>query len=259
MSDAIIPRLLAFTFLAAGIAAAPLCAQRASRPAVSQRTYLFVHGAAGGGWDWRVVDSLLSLDGHRAVRPTLTGLGERVHLASPDIGLATHIDDIVNAITWEDLHDVILVGHSYGGMVITGVADRIPERIRRLVYVDAFLPDSGETTLELADSIGVTYLRPNVRNGFLVLPGMAENRAVPRDVPHPFRTFTDTLLLSNRAARQIPGTYILTVEPGKTPDEFQPFATRAAARGWKVYQLAADHRPERSAPAALVRLLERIQ
>jgi pimeloyl-ACP methyl ester carboxylesterase len=189
----------------------------------------------------------------------LTGLGERVHLASPDIGLATHIDDIVNAILWERLQDVTLVGHSYGGMVITGVADRIPERIGRLVYLDAFLPDSGETTLELADSIGVTYLRPNVKNGFLVFPGMAENQAVPRDVPQPFRTFTDTLRLSNPAARRILGTYILTVEPGKTSDDFQLFAGRAAARGWKVYQLAADHTPERSAPAALVKILERIR
>jgi pimeloyl-ACP methyl ester carboxylesterase len=188
----------------------------------------------------------------------MTGLGERVHLASPAIGLATHIDDIANAILWENLHDVILVGHSYGGMVITGVADRIPERIRRLVYIDALLPDSGETTLELADSIGVTSIRPNVRDGFIVLPGMAENRAVPRDVPQPFRTFTDTLRLTNPAARRIPGAYILTVEPGKIPDQLQPFADRAAARGWKVYEMAADHTPERSAPAALARLLERI-
>jgi pimeloyl-ACP methyl ester carboxylesterase len=252
-------RLLALTLLAFGIGATPIGAQRAGPPASPHpRTYVFVHGATGGGWDWRVVDSLLSLDGHRAVPPTLTGLGERVHLASPSIGLATHIDDIVNVILWENLHDVILVGHSYGGVVITGVADRIPERIRRLVYLDALLPESGETALELADFIGVTYIRPNVRDGFIVLPGMAENRAVPRDVPQPLRTFTDTLRLSNPAMRRIPASYILTVEAGKTPDEMQPFADRATARGWKVYQLAANHTPERSAPATLVKLLERI-
>jgi pimeloyl-ACP methyl ester carboxylesterase len=252
-------RVLTLTFLAGGIALGPLSAQRAYRlPPAHRRTYVFVHGAAGGGWDWKAVDSLLTRHGHRAVRPTLTGLGERVRLASPEIGLGTHIDDIVNVILWENLHEIILVGHSYGGVVITGVADRVPERIRRLVYLDALLPDSGETALQLADSIGVTYIRPNVRGGFIVLPAMTDNRAVPRDVPQPLRTFTDTLRLSNSAARRVPGSYILTVERDKTPDQFQFFADRAAARGWRVYQLAADHTPERSAPAALVRLLERV-
>jgi pimeloyl-ACP methyl ester carboxylesterase len=188
----------------------------------------------------------------------LTGLGERVHLASPSIGLDIHIDDIVNAIVWERLHDVVLVGHSYGGMVITGVADRIPDRIRRLIYLDAFLPVSGEAALDLADSIGATYMRANVRNGFIVPTWVTDLRAIPRDVPQPVRTFTDTLRLTNPAARKVSAAYILTVEPGKTPDDFQRFADRAAARGWRVYQLEADHVPERSSPAALVRLLERI-
>ena len=98
-------------------------------PPPARRTFVFVHGATGGSWDWRVIDSLMTPRGQRVVRPSLTGLGERVHLASPDIGLTTHIDDVVNAILWENLHDIILVGHSYGGMVIAGVADRIPDRI----------------------------------------------------------------------------------------------------------------------------------
>jgi pimeloyl-ACP methyl ester carboxylesterase len=192
------------------------------------------------------------------MRPSLTGLGERVHLASPSIGLATHIDDVVNAILWEGLRDVILVGHSYGGMVVTGVADRIPERIRRVVYLDAFLPQSGETALDLVDSTGATFLRTNARDGFIIPVWVADTRAIPRDVPHPLRTFTDTLRLGNPASPRIPGIYILTVEPGTTPDPFQRFADRAAARGWSVYQMEADHVPERSAPAALVTLLERI-
>ena len=112
--------------------------------------YVIVHGAWGGSWDWRRADSILTAHGHRVYRPSLTGLGDRVHLASPTIGLLTHITDIVNVLVWEDLHDVILVGHSYGGMVITGVADQVPERIRHLIYLDAFLPDSGESVRTLA-------------------------------------------------------------------------------------------------------------
>ena len=153
----------------------------------------------------------------------------------------------------------VLVGHSYGGMVITGVADRIPERIRRLVYLDAFLPESGETALGLADSIGGTFVRTNIRDGLVIPTWVVDDKAIPRDVPQSLRTFTDTLRLLNPASRRIPATYVLTIELGKTPDAFQRFADRAAARGWKVYQLEADHVPERSAPAALVTLLERVR
>src|SRR5256886_12183971 len=115
-------------------------------------TYVIVHGAWGGGWDWITVDSMLTRHGHRVVRVTLTGLGERLHLASPDVGLETHINDVVNKIVWDDLHDVVLVGHSYGGMVITGVADRLPQRVRRLGYPEAFLPHSGGAAIGLAGS-----------------------------------------------------------------------------------------------------------
>jgi pimeloyl-ACP methyl ester carboxylesterase len=255
-TDSTMPRLLSLALFAIVIAAAPLSTQRTTRQTAPRETYVLVHGATGGGWDWWVVDSMMSGGGHRVVRPTLTGLGERVHLASPNIGLATHIDDVANVILWENLKDVVLVGHSYGGMVIAGVADRIPERIRRLVYLDAFLPDSGETAIELAESMGMPSIRSSVRDGFLVPGWVTDPRAIPRDVPHPFRTLTDTIHLTNPAARRLPATYILTVEPGKTTDAFQMFADRATKRGWTVYRMAADHTPERSAPSALVKLLE---
>lgn len=254
MSGGVKARIVALSLFSISIGVVPLCSQQAS----SGRTYVIVHGAMGGSWDWRVVDSLLTLRGNRVVRPTLTGLGERVHLASTSIGLGTHIDDVVNAILWEGLRDVVLVGHSYGGMVITGVADRIPDRIGRLVYLDAFLPVSGEAALDLADSIGATYMRANIRGEFIVPTWVVDDSAIPRDVPQPLRTFTDTLRLTNPVAERIPAAYILTVEPGKTPDPFQRFADRAAARGWKVYQMKADHVPERSAPAALAQLLEQL-
>src|SRR3984957_4235854 len=107
-------------------------------------TYVLVHGAWGGGWDWKHVDDLLTADGFKVYRASLTGQGERAHLANTNIDLNTHIQDVVNIILWEDLHNVVLVGHSYGGMVITGVADRIPERLKHVIYVDALLPENGE-------------------------------------------------------------------------------------------------------------------
>jgi len=125
-------------------------------------------------------------------------------------------------------------------MLITGVADRIPERIRRLVYLDAFLPDSGETAMGLADSTGLSFLRSNVKNGLIVPPWVKDTTAIPRDVPQPLRTFTDTLRLMNPAGRRVPATYILTFEPAVNPDPFQRFADRAAARGWPVFRLQLD-------------------
>ncbi|MEO8030400.1 MAG: alpha/beta fold hydrolase [Gemmatimonadota bacterium] len=236
------------------LAASLLLPVSAGAQAAPHPTYVIVHGAWGGAWDWKTVDSMLTARGSRVYRPELTGLGERVHLASPSITLDTHITDVVNAIVWEDLHDVILVGHSYGGMVITGVADRIPERIRRVVYVDAFLPESGESAMDLAQTAGLA-LQPMLRDGFLVPPWVGPDAAIPHDVPQPAKTFTDTLRLTNSKARSVPGSYILTFEPGKEPDAFQPFADRARARGWPVARLEADHNAQRSARAGLVKLL----
>jgi pimeloyl-ACP methyl ester carboxylesterase len=246
-------RVLWVILMAAAAGGAPLTAQQRPAP---RYTFVIVHGAWGGGWDWRTVDSMLTRRGHRVVRVSLTGLGERVHLASSDIGLSTHIDDVVNTMLWDDLRDVVLVGHSYGGMVITGVADRIPERIRRLVYLDAFVPDSGETAMALAP-MGASSLLANARNGFIIPVWVTDTLAIPRDVPQPLRTLTDTLRLVNPAGRRVPATYLLTFEPTVDPDPFQRFADRAAARGWPVLRLQADHVPERSARAELVALLQR--
>ncbi|MGH7571611.1 MAG: alpha/beta fold hydrolase [Gemmatimonadota bacterium] len=225
----------------------------------SRTTYVIVHGAWGGSWDWRQVDSILTGHGHLVYRPALTGLGERVHLASPSIGLDTHITDIVNVLVWEDLRDVVLVGHSYGGMVITGVADRVPERIRHLIYLDAFLPDSGESMRRLARPETATLIDRYADTG-MVPPVWVDSIAqIPKDVPQPLRTMTDPLVLTNRAARRIPGTYILTVEPGLSRDPFTPFAKRAAARGWRVLRMEAGHVPNRTQPVALAALLEGVR
>jgi len=243
--------------LAAAVLVSPLAAQQ-RRAAPKHYTYVFVHGAWGGGWDWLAVDSMLTRRGHTVVRVTLTGLGERHHLASPDVGLYTHIEDVVNKILWDNLHDVVLVGHSYGGMVITGVADRVPDRIKRLVYLDALLPDSGESVLTLPDTSRPSFVKSITRGDYTVPVWVQDTTVIPRDVPMSLRTFTDTLRLVNPARLRVPSSYILTYEPQVTPDPFQPYADRAAARGWPVYKMVSDHLPERTHSAELVALLERV-
>src|SRR5687768_18076653 len=112
-------------------------------------TFVLVHGAFVGGWCWRWVAPYLRGAGHDVYCPTLTGSGERVHLASPRVDLATHVEDVVNVLHYEDLRGVVLVGHSYGGMVITGAAERVSERLARLVYLDAFVPQDGQALADL--------------------------------------------------------------------------------------------------------------
>ena len=239
-------------------AAGSLAAQQHRATPKQHFTYVVVHGAWGGGWDWRAVDSLLTKDGNKVQRVTLTGLGERHHLASPDIGLYTHIADVVNTILWENLHDVVLVGHSYGGMVITGVADRVPDRIKRLVYVDALLPDSGESvvTMQSVDTGRSNFLAQLTRGAYLVPVWVQDTTVIPRDVPQSLKTFTDTLRLVNPARKNVAATYILTYEPQINPDPFQRYADRAAARGWPVLKMVSDHVVERTHRAELVQLLE---
>ena len=236
------------------LAALPLRAQPATH------TYVIVHGAWGGGWDWKTVDSMLTASGNHVYRATLTGLGERVHLATPETDLSTHITDVENLIRYENLRDVVLVGHSYGGMVITGVADRVPDRIRRLVYVDALLPDSGESVATIAHSPrGVRALLDSAKNGRIIPFWVPAGAPPPTDVPQPVRTFTEPLTLTNPAGRRIPGTYILTVDPGKadSTDDFFPFAQRAKARGFTSFVVRSDHVIERTAPGELSELLRR--
>ena len=249
------------TFTLALIVAASLCTGRsataASAPAGAPGfTYVIVHGAWGGGWAFREVERRLRADGHTVYRPTLTGQGERSHLANPDIDLSLHIQDVVNVILWEDLHEVVLVGHSYGGMVITGVADRVPDRIRRVIYLDAFLPENGES----ADSIrGHTGIDLPVKDGFIIPPWIKGSEPLPHDVPQPAKTFSEPIVLKNQAvAGRLPATYILTVDRGKPPeqDAFFNFYGRAKARGWTTLIMEGDHNVQWSHPKELVDLLE---
>ena len=219
-------------------------------------TIMIVHGAWGGAWAFKKVEALLREKGYNVYRPQLTGLGERVHLSRPDIGLSTHIDDVVNTILFEDLHDIILVGHSYGGMVITGVADRVSDRIKRLVYLDAFVPNDGESVTTMTRT-RADWIKQMTKGDYIVPAWVKADQPPPKDVPQPLKTFTEPIVLKNEAAKKLPATYILTVEKGKEAkdDDFFPQSQRARDRGWSVLQFTADHNPQWSAPDALVEML----
>lgn len=246
-------------FCLVGCFVAPLFlnASHAQQPSSNNRpVFVIVHGAWGGSWAFRETDFLMTEKGCIVYRPSLTGLGERVHLASADINLSTHIRDVVNMIMFEDLHDIVLVGHSYGGMVITGVADSVPDRIAKLVYLDAMVPEDGESVMKIMDPKGEGLSRM-VQGDFLVPSWVKTDQKPPKDVPHPLKTFMEPISLDNDARNSIPATYILTVDQGKkaSEDSFAASAERAKARGWEVWEMTADHNPQWSAVSDLVQIL----
>ena len=247
-------KFISLIFVIAGLVIFTGCKTAAPIAAAPEKnTYVFVHGAWGGGWDWRHEDDLLTADGNKVFRASLTGQGERVHLASTNIDLDTHIQDVVNVILWENLHDVILVGHSYGGMVVTGVVDRVPDRIKRVVYVDAMLPENGEN---VTVAMGARRIPLQVTDGFILPNWVKASQPPPHDVPMPAKCFSQPIALTNSA--KVPATYILTVDAGKTPaqDDFYKFYLRAQARGWPAWIMEGDHNVQRSHPQELKRLLE---
>lgn len=191
-------------------------------------TFVLVHGGGHGGWCYQPVARLLRQQEHEVYTPTLTGLGEREHLLSPAVDLNLHITDVVKLLEFEDLKNVILVGHSYGGMVITGVADRATDRIANLVYLDAAYPMNGQSLADVAvEMMTAAHADVQVVNGveLVLLPGKypvtpdnyygvtdAEKIAwmKPKLTPHPWKCFSQKLELHNEAAlRQLPQSFIV--------------------------------------------------
>jgi len=219
---------------------------------------VLVHGAWHGGWCWRFVRPLLK--GHDVFTPSLTGLGERTHLARPDINLDTHIADVVSLLEMEDLRDVILVGHSYGGMVVTGAADRAHERIQRLVYLDAFVPENGKCLLDYVVPERAARMREEGEKAGSVTPpplslwGITKQEHIdfikPREARHPFGTMVQKIRLQGNTDR-LPKTFIYCSSPAT--GSFDQFAANYRyAPSWKFYELATGHdamilMPERTA------------
>jgi pimeloyl-ACP methyl ester carboxylesterase len=221
------------------------------------RIFLFVPGAWDGGWDYTRVDSLLTAEGHIVYRPTLTGLGERVHLSNTDINLSTYITDITNVIKFENLHDIILVGHSYGGMVISGVAEQMPERIRQLVYLDAMVPNDGESAQVVCGELWNILIKPHIKDGYVLYPFGTTTSAQPSDVPQPLKTFTEPIRISNALVKNIPTAFILMTKGGKSNSATDKMGVvRARARNWRIYTLEGGHYAMREQPRNLVRKLE---
>jgi pimeloyl-ACP methyl ester carboxylesterase len=221
-------------------------------------TYVLVHGAWGGSFGWRKVRPLLQQAGHQVFTPSLTGLGERAHLATPQVNLSTHIQDVANAIWYEDLSDIILVGHSYGGMVVTGVADRMPERIQHLVYLDAFLPSDGQSLYDMGGggqrSSTDWRVPPLQRNEDPNDPEAEWNRV--RRLDHPRATLEEKVkLTAPLESRPFSLTYIVATgrpEPGPIFDRIA--ASLHSNQRWTLREIAGGHGMIRTNPDGLVRL-----
>jgi pimeloyl-ACP methyl ester carboxylesterase len=213
-------------------------------------TYVLVHGGHHGGWCYKKVARLLRNAGHEVYSPTLTGLGERRHLLSADVDLDMHITDVVGVLTVEDLRDVVLVGHSYGGMVITGVADRVPDRIKELVYLDAAHPRNGESLADVAVQIMaickqwvreiegvelVTWPDTLQPEFFGVTDPVDIAWMRPRLQQHPWKCYTNKLRLQNEAAvRSLPRTDINCTARLREFDDRRKAELLQASRAWDI-------------------------
>lgn len=227
-------------------------------------TFVLVHGAWHGGWCWKKLTPLLRAAGHELFAPTLTGLGERAHLLNPQVGLNTHIDDIVALLEYEDLHNVILVGHSYGSMVIAGVAERAASRLAHLVYLDAFvpqdgqslldtLPDAGESVRKNAETLGEGWMVPAGADTFGVTAAADVQWLTARLTPQPLKCFTEAVCLTNPAARALPHSYILCRQDNSS--FFAVYAAQAERAGWHCYELRTGHDAMITVPEELANLL----
>jgi pimeloyl-ACP methyl ester carboxylesterase len=226
-------------------------------------TIVLAHGAWSSAWAWKKMRPLLRDAGHEFFATSYTGLGERVHLANPGINLDTHIHDVIGTLRFERLRDVVLVGHSYGGIVATGVAARARDQIRRLVYLDAFVPRSGQRAFDLLPP-GIPeqmlHLADTQGDGWRVPAGAMPPDtgsddlawAQPLRMPQPIETLRQPLVFDEQHLPPRAYIYCTRIPPG---DPFGPSAGRARAEGWPYAELDASHNPHITAPTDLLDVL----
>jgi len=234
---------------------------------INMATFVLVHGTSCGGWVWQKLAPLLRAGGHEVYTPTLTGLSDRNHLLNSKINLSTHITDVINLLFYEDLSNVILVGNSYAGMVITGVAAKIPERLKLLVYLDAYIPDDGQSEADLlpAAMLAARQTDAAVHGGLTQPPppelfGVTDPQLVDwiktRMTQHPLATYMEPVPAGNARSAAIPRIFVhCNGNPSTTPDLFSPFADKARAMGWQVNELAAGHLAMLTAPREVAEIL----
>ena len=227
--------------------------------------FVLVHGAWHGGWCWRDVAAVLRTAGHQVFTPTMTGLGERAHLLNAQVGLSTFIDDIAAVILSEELDNVVLVGHSFGGHVINGVADRMPQLLRQLIYLDGLVVQHGQSALSIMppavqaernrtmDAEGLRMTIPSPDQFGLSDP--AQLAWVMRQLtPHPLKGYTEPLQLQHPLGNGLPKTYIAVTDPCYPPlAELRQWVRSQPDWDWR--ELAACHNAMVSAPLALASLL----
>jgi pimeloyl-ACP methyl ester carboxylesterase len=215
-------------------------------------TFVLVHGAWEAGWAWKWVSPILRAAGHDVYTPSLTGLGERSHLLNREVDLETHIQDVLGVINWGQLENVTLVGHSSGGMVITGTADRAQNKIGSLIYLDAFLPKNGQALIDLMSSersASIRQLAEEMGEGWYVPPLPAPawhvhdpNQAALLDelsTPHPLATMTQKISHSDNHFKIKKKAYVLAT--GYEPSSFPQFADQAKDMDWPIEELATHH------------------
>jgi len=237
---------------------------------VHKKTFVLVHGAWHGGWAWERMVPYLSNAGYKVFTPTLTGLGEKANLATPDIGLNTHIQDILTLLEKEKLRNVVLVGHSYGGMVIAGVADKEAKRISQLVYLDAFVPRDGQSLADIIGPQGMARIREGAKaagQGWRIPPFPVERFGItseadiawvkPRLVLQPLKTFEEPVRLTNPAAALLPRVFIYLKKPAM--GSFDGFAKMAqSSKDWGYYEMETGHDAMVLEPQKLAELLMKI-
>ena len=235
-------------------------------------TFVLVHGANHGGWCWRLVREALQARSFSVYTPTLTGLGDRSHLVSPEISLQDHIEDVVNTIRAEELQDIVLVGHSYGGTVITGVCDVIKDRISQVIYLDANTPGDGEATIpNLSKEMAEKAVGHPLQDGYLVPPLDPIRLGIdPQDqqnidwlqrrlTAHPIATLSEPLKLNNGGSEGLRRTFILTTQRKfLQPFALQKLAATQADESWNYRELMVGHDAMITAPCEVTDLLVEI-
>ena len=248
---------LRFTLLLALLALLPSLVAGAAE-ATPRQTFVLVHGATAGGWEWKRCGQFLADDGHTVHRATLTGLGERMHLNSTNVDLQMHINDVVNLILFEDLHDIVLTGHSYGGMVITGVMDRVPDRIKHVVFLDAAVPDDGMSLWDLFGNRGPADPQ-RFQDGFMQVPWVKADAKPPHNVKQSIQCFSQPVSYKNPAAKALDVTYVAFVPKDKSAEERSKTDKswqRAVTRGWTIRTFPGGHVSQQEDPRGVATLIE---